>query len=331
MTIPTKKTKTKIKTAPKKEELDKISSVTFVGDSELVAEILPEDLTKIRKAFGVSIENKSDKFYISSDNIENCRKAASVLEKLFDLLDSEIAFEDEDVDRLILELLPKPFPGTKYKGFFTTFDGKEISPRTLNQEKIIHTIKNKTISVIHNYAGTGKTKLALIAALKFIFDGRYDKLIVVRSTQTVGKEMGFLPGNLDEKFGAYVSPIVDTLHELLGEKKFEEMVASKKIVFSPIAFFRGVNIENSIMMIDEAQNTTKHEILTLLTRLGTLSKIIITGDSNQNDFKDTKIEKTGLDCVIEYLSDLEDVGFVEMKLEDIQRNKLVGQIISAFE
>ena len=141
--------------------------------------------------------------------------------------------------------------------------------------------------------------------------------------------MGFLPGDIDEKYMPYASPITDALIDYIGEIELENMIRMKKIIFSPVALTRGANFQNAYVMIDEAQNMSKVEILTLLTRICYNTKIVATGDESQSDRKSS--EKSGLHWMTERMADMEDVGFVKMNKSDIQRHKMVGEIITAFE
>ena len=321
-----------IKKNKKEQKIDEIKitpSVTDVADIDLMRLLCPEDVVKIKKSFDVKIDIKNERFYITSDNIRNCRKAANVLEKLFDWFDSDVFVEAEAVDDLIDEYLPKTYSETKYKNIFTTVDGREISPRTINQERVVKTIKNKKISIIGGCAGGGKTLFALTLGLKFLFDGRFNQLVITRPISTVGNSLGYMPGDVDEKIQLYYETIYAELFNLVGDKVLAQMIAEKKIVFTPVSFLRGATMDDSYIVIDEVQNLTEHELKTILTRLGMNSKIVLTGDSSQVDIKNVK--DTALDIAIEKLSDFEDVGVVKMTEHDIQRSKLVADIVRMFD
>lgn len=326
-TKPTKRAKAKVDT-----EVEKIvPSVTFVGDSDLMHNLIEQDLTRLKKSFGVSIDVKNDKIYITSDNIESCRKTANVLEEMFDWFDREITVEDSHIDDLIKEYLPKPFPGTKYRNIFITHDNVEISPRTESQDSLIKIIKNKKISVAYGSSGGGKTFISVLMGLKMLLDGRFENITICRPLVTVGGKdnIGFLPGELSDKIFPFNSVLHQCFVELVGEKGLEQLIKEKKLIFSPISFLRGSTI-NSYVIADEAQNFTRIEILTLLTRLGKYSKLVCTGDLIQQDLL-TKTEKTGLELMTEKLQDLDRVGFVKFTEKDIQRDSIVGDIIRAFE
>lgn len=304
-------------------------SVTYVADSDLMKYLSTDDIVKIKKAFDVKIDIKGERFSISSDNIKNCRKAANVIEKLFDWFEDDYDVECGDVSELISEYLPKPYDKTKYKNIFTTVDGCEISPRTVNQESLVKTIKNKKITIIGGCAGGGKTLLSLTMGLKFLFDGRFERIVITRPISTVGASLGFMPGDVEEKIQLYYETIYAELANLIGEKKLAQMITEKLIVFTPVSFLRGATMDDSYILIDEVQNLTEHELKTILTRIGMNSKVVLTGDSSQIDLKNVK--ESTLDIAITKMRDMNDVGVVKMTQADIQRSKLVAEIVSAFE
>ncbi len=321
--------KQRVKELPKTEE-PKFPTVFFYTEKHLARKLFEGDLEKIKKMFGVEISEEKGKFTIISNlDISWCRKACVVLEKIFNILDKNVDPTDEEVDEFILEMLPKPYKESKYKGFFRTYKNEEISPRTENQELALDMMKKKVVSIIHGKAGTGKSKLCLMYALNELNSGRYEKILIIRPMTVVGNSIGYLPGDLNQKIFNYYGPIHSSLVDLIGEKELETKIKEKKIIFESISFIRGGNFDDALVIVDEVQNTTKMEILTICTRLGQTSKLIITGDTAQFDLK-TK-EKNGLECLIEKLTDIEDVGFVKMTEKDIQRHKLVGEIIRAFE
>lgn len=309
------------------------SYVRYIANPDLVEQITSTDLMKIKKSFGVALNVRGNLFDISGD-ISDCRKAASILEKIFDWIDCELDIQDDDIDCLISEYLPKPYDKTKYKSFYTTHDGKEISPRTKNQERLLHHINNKQITIAHGCAGTGKTALSIASALKFLEHNRFKKLVVLRPSVTVngnGNGLGFLPGDVDEKTFPYNSAIIQIFLDYLGEDKYNSFVREKKIVFESIALIRGATFDDSVVLIDESQNFTRHEIFTILTRIGATScKVIISGDSSQSDVKNKK-EKNGLEVCVEKLKEMDFVGIAKMEDVDIQRSKIVVDIVNAFE
>lgn len=304
--------------------------VKLVVEYDMLSELCSTDLIKIKKAFGVEIDLKGNTFYISGD-VQHCRKAAIVLEKIFDWIDCELVICDEDIDDVISEYLPKPYSDTKFKAIYTTYDGKEISPRTKNQEAIVKNIKYKKLTFVAGCAGGGKTLFALVMGLKYLAEGRYDNIRICRPLVHVGGKdaLGFMPGDLDEKIANYYETITHELMNLVGIKEFEQMVAEKKLIFTPVSFLRGATLDNSYVIIDEIQNLSSMELRTILSRFGTHSKYVCCGDSSQTDLKSK--DENSLDVCVKKLGELEDVGVVKITKDDIQRSRIVMDIVEAFE
>lgn len=306
-----------------------ISSVYYYADKDLLSKIYAEDITRIKKAFQVRIDLDDDKFTITSPCLEHCRKSAIVLERMFNIIDQFDSITEEELTGLISALNYRPLEGTKYRNIYTTPLGDNISPRTENQELLIKGIRNNVITVVHGCAGTGKSKLSLVMGLKYLEENRYDKIIIVRPMVTVGASLGFLPGGIAQKYGPFTSPLFEALSDMIGEREVEAKVKAKKIEFAPVGFTRGANFQNAYIIIDEAQNLSKVEILTLLTRVGYNTKIVVTGDESQTDRRSS--ERSGLEYCVERLKDIEDVGFVKMTIKDVQRHRIVSEIIQGFE
>lgn len=213
-----------------------------------------------------------------------------------------------------------------------THNGVYISPRTENQELFVDSMRSNVITICRGVAGTGKSALAIAVAVSYLLENRFDKLLLVRPLTTVGgKDMGFLPGTLEEKYGPYASPLVQTIVDLIGENKYNEWIKAKKIIPTPTAFVRGDNFKDAIVVIDEAQNLSESEIFTLLTRICHNSKVVITGDESQDDRKDKFKNDSGLSIICDKLRDIDKIGIVTMAISDIQRHGIVKNIIEAFE
>lgn len=320
------------KVIQKTEEI-KIPTVFFYIDSKISKLIFEPDLDKIQNSFNVEIveeKGRQSKYTITSNDIRNCRKACSVLEKIAGLLDRNIEPTDADIDEFISDLSPKPFKETKYKGFFRTYKNEDISPRTENQEKILDCIKNNSISIISGKPGTGKTKLSCAFALNLLNNNRFESFRIIRSITQVSKDYGFVPGSKEEKLQDFYGPIYSILSDLISDVELEQKIKDKKILFEPVNFIRGCTFEDEIVLIDETQNFTKKEVETICSRFSPTSVLIFVGDNSQVDIKTNK-ELNGLDFMIERLQDIDGIGFVKMQECDIQRNKLIGEIIRAFE
>lgn len=324
-----------LKKTPRKKEVKETvetkSTVLFYVTREEYESFEDTDILRIKRALGVSIMFDGDKFEVSSSNINQCRKAVIVLEKIFNLINRNIEVLEEDVTSFLSEQLPQPLSNSKYKSIFTSFEGLEYHPRTINQEYFIDLINHNTITIAAGSAGTGKTRLASIMAARYLTENRFDSIKIFRPLQAVGnKAIGFLPGNVSEKVDPYASAVINTFNELLGPKAVEMYTKAKRLEIGSIALVRGETYNDTILILDEVQNMSKIEVLTLLTRIGHNTKVIITGDQSQSDVGFKK-EKSGLEYCLERLCDIEGVGIVKMTLEDIQRNGIIKEIIKNFE
>lgn len=201
-------------------------------------------------------------------------------------------------------------------------------PRTPNQKELVETIRSKTITVVDGPAGTGKTMLAVTEALRAQMNFEVHKIVILRPLVTVGEDLGFLPGGLEEKISPYLQHILEYFEEFINKKTIEGLMKAGVIELVPFALVRGRTFKESFIIVDEAQNATKTQMKAILTRLGEGSKMVVVGDVEQKDIRD---KVSGLDDLIGRMSVSEHVGFVEMDNSDIQRHPLLSEIISWYD
>lgn len=340
MTINKNRNKNNKKTPNNDNEVEVFEVKMFI-DEEYRSRVLNKIFLDIlEQSFDFTIYNDSkNTIKINANSIDEARAVSNILEYIYRgvvLCNNYDNFVDLFIDELytlikeaLIEVGPATFTNNS-DAIFKDFSGRFIIPRTANQADIAESIRTNVITVARGCSGTGKSKIAICMALKFLYNNRFDRILIVRPMLTVGKDVGYLPGSIDEKYGPYASPVTEAIVELVGEKEYRNLIDYKKIILSPVAFVRGANFKNSIVIIDEAQNLTKVEIFTLLTRLCYNGKIIITGDESQDDRKFTR-EASGLEVVCDKLKDVDGVGIITMGLEDIQRHKILKDIISRFE
>ncbi|WP_372735556.1 PhoH family protein [Nocardioides sp.] len=207
--------------------------------------------------------------------------------------------------------------------------GRSIRPKTLNQKRYVDSIDKHTITFGIGPAGTGKTYLAMAKAVQALQSKQIHRIILSRPAVEAGERLGFLPGTLSEKIDPYLRPLYDALHDMIDPDSIPKLLASGTIEVAPLAFLRGRSLNDSFIVLDEAQNTTPEQMKMFLTRLGFGSKIVVTGDVTQVDLPSGT--KSGLRIVQEILDDIDDVSFVRLSSSDVVRHRLVGEIVAAYD
>lgn len=207
--------------------------------------------------------------------------------------------------------------------------GRPIKAKTLGQKKYVEAIKNNTIVLGVGPAGTGKTYLAVAMAVTAFRAKQVSRIILTRPAVEAGEKLGFLPGDLQSKVDPYLRPLYDGLYEMLGAENFARYVERGSIEVAPLAYMRGRTLDDSFIILDEAQNTTPEQMKMFLTRLGFQSKMVITGDITQVDLPDGK--KSGLTTVMKILKNVPDIEIVKLGQKDVVRHRLVQDIIKAYE
>lgn len=209
-----------------------------------------------------------------------------------------------------------------------TFTGKPVKARTIGQKLFIDTIKNYDLTFAIGPAGTGKTFLAVCYAVALLKENKIQRIILTRPAVESGENLGFLPGDLKEKVDPYLRPIYDALDILLGSERVERYIEKGVIEIAPLAYMRGRTLDDALVILDEAQNTTRAQMLMFLSRLGRNAKMIVNGDVDQIDL--LKNQESGLVVAQKVLTDIDDIGFVTLGYADIVRHPLVTKILKAF-
>ena len=208
-------------------------------------------------------------------------------------------------------------------------NGRVIKAQTFNQRKMVSEIKNNDVLFAIGPAGTGKTYTSVALAVKYLKDKKVKRIILIRPAIEVGENLGFLPGDLKEKLDPYMQPIYDALFDMIPINKLNEYLQDGTIQISPLAFMRGRTLDNAFVILDEGQNTTKHQMKMFLTRMGKSAKFIITGDQTQVDLP--KKQTSGLLHAQSILNGIKNISFINLDSKDIIRHKLVKQIINAYK
>ena len=266
------------------------------------------------------------------ESLEN--KVINILSVMEDLLLNNIIFSESELRSIINNVSEDNYKSIasiylKKDVIYTTSSGRTIYPRTINQKLYINALEENDIVFALGPAGTGKTYLAVLFALKYLKTNKVRKIILVRPIVEAGEKLGFLPGDLKEKVDPYLVPIYDGLYDTLGKDVVTKMIEKGTIEVAPLAYMRGRTLENSIIILDEAQNTTLSQMKMFLTRLGFNSKMIITGDITQIDLP--QHSKSGLVEATDILKNIDGITHIHFTKHDVMRHPLVSKIIEKYE
>ena len=290
-----------------------------------------ENAKIVEKQYNVKIVHRGTQLKISGDE-ENADRAQRVLSGLIGITAKGEQITEQAV-RYVISLVDE---GAEEKlntlgkdCVCITAKGKPIKPKTLGQKKYIEAIRNSTITFGIGPAGTGKTYLAVAMAVTALKNKDINRLIITRPAVEAGEKLGFLPGDLQTKVDPYLRPLHDALHDMLGVETYLKYVERGIIEVAPLAYMRGRTLDNSYIILDEAQNTTPEQMKMFLTRLGFGSRAIVTGDITQIDLPDGK--KSGLKEVIHILKSIDGIEFCMLSEKDVVRHPLVQLIVKAYE
>ena len=291
-----------------------------------------ENIRQIEREFSVSVVSRGSELKVTGEEPENVQKGVRAVNGLLTLINRGEALSDQNV-RYVLSLVND---GTEDKleqmaadCVCITSKGKPVKPKTLGQKKYIETIKKNTITLGVGPAGTGKTYLAVAMAVTAFRAKEINRIILTRPAVEAGEKLGFLPGDLQSKVDPYLRPLYDALFDMLGAENFQKHQERGDIEVAPLAYMRGRTLDDSFIILDEAQNTTTEQMKMFLTRLGFNSKMVVTGDITQIDLPDGK--RSGLKEAIKVLKNIEDIGVVRFNEKDVVRHRLVQDIIKAYE
>ena len=290
-----------------------------------------ENIRMLEKEYSVDIVNRGGALKICGDP-ENVTKAAKAVEGLMMLLNKGEALTEQNVRyciSLVNEGNDDKLPAIASDCICITMNGKPVKPKTLWQKKYIDLINKNTIVFGVGPAGTGKTYLAVAMAVTAFRAKEVNRIILTRPAVEAGEKLGFLPGDLQQKVDPYLRPLYDALFEMLGADNFQKYQEKGNIEVAPLAYMRGRTLDDSFIILDEAQNTTPEQMKMFLTRLGFNSKIVVTGDVTQIDLPDGK--KSGLKEAVRILKNIEDIETVRFTEKDVVRHRLVQDIIRAYE
>lgn len=291
-----------------------------------------ENIRILEQEMGVTVVSRDEQLKVSGDDPEMVMYAVKAIEGLMTLATRGEHISEQTV-RYVIELVKA---GSEQKigqlagdVICITAKGRPIKAKTIGQKKYVEAIKKNVVTLGVGPAGTGKTYLAVAAAVAAFREKSVNRIILTRPAVEAGERLGFLPGDLQSKVDPYLRPLYDALFDMLGTETYNKYLERGNIEVAPLAYMRGRTLDDSFIILDEAQNTSKEQMKMFLTRLGFGSKIVITGDITQIDLPADKV--SGLKEAVRVLKGVEDVAIMHLNQSDVVRHALVQRIIKAYE
>ncbi len=291
----------------------------------------------IERKFGVTLNNRlaedgNDAIVVSGDDDGRIKQASDAVAYLV-----KMAKYNEDINEqsviYICDMVTAGQAGELESlgddCIFVTMKGKPIKAKTVGQKQYVRAIQKNTIVIGTGPAGTGKTFLAVAMAVKALREKQVSRIILTRPAIEAGEKLGFLPGDLQSKIDPYLRPLYDALYEMMGAENYQKQVERGVIEIAPLAYMRGRTLDDSFIILDEAQNCTPEQMKMFLTRLGFNSKAVVTGDLTQTDLPSG--QKSGLAMAVKILAGIDDIAIHNFSERDVVRHKLVQKIILAYE
>jgi phosphate starvation-inducible PhoH-like protein len=299
--------------------------------NEVAAEIATVDdgiLGALREQLGCSILLRGNRLTLEGDDA--CvAEARAVVDELVELVEAGHAIGPSTVDAVVAALAEAHDIREVYEHVVWRHRGKKITPKTVNQKRYTDAIRDRTITFAIGPAGTGKTYLAMAHAVAALADRQVSRIILTRPAVEAGERLGFLPGDMLAKVDPYLRPLFDALYDMLDADRLNAYMEKGTVEVAPLAFMRGRTLNDSFIILDEAQNTTPEQMQMFLTRLGFGSKMVVTGDVTQVDLP--REQASGLIEVRRILSGVDGIEFIEFGNQDVVRHKLVQRIVEAYK
>jgi len=301
-------------------------------DNSILANLLgtfDSNIRSIENELNIQIKNRGNLFLL-----EGQKKKLPLGERI--LLELHAIASKESIDKEKVHLVikkimnhqEKPSSSTEQPTFIKT-PRREIQTRNMNQYEYIQSIRNHDVTFGIGPAGTGKTYLAVAAAIESLQRQDVKRIILVRPAVEAGENLGFLPGDLSQKVDPYLRPMYDALYEMMGFEQVSNLIERRTIELAPLAFMRGRSLNESFIILDEAQNTTVEQMKMFLTRMGFGSKSVVNGDITQIDLPTEK--KSGLEHALNVVSDIDKIASVHFSHKDVVRHRIVQEIVEAYE
>jgi phosphate starvation-inducible PhoH-like protein len=307
-------------------------TVVVPNSIDMVALLGPGDehLGLIEKAFAADVHVRGNRIALRGEPAE-VALVERLLEELVAIIRTGQGITTETVERAVgmLRTETTERPADVLSLNILSNRGRTIRPKTLNQKRYVDAIDKHTIVFGIGPAGTGKTYLAMAKAVQALQAKQVNRIILSRPAVEAGERLGFLPGTLSEKIDPYLRPLYDALHDMVDPESIPKLLAAGTIEVAPLAFLRGRSLNDSFIILDEAQNTTPEQMKMFLTRLGFGSRMVVTGDVTQTDLPGGA--QSGLRVVEGILDGIKDVAFNRLTAHDVVRHRLVGEIVAAYD
>lgn len=290
-----------------------------------------EDEFKVKIKNRLQNEDMGDSITVEGED-ESCNCAYSVLKYLIKVATVNNGVTERNVDygiRMVKDGKSDELLSFDDSCFCVTSRGKPVKAKTVGQKGYVDAILNNTVVIGTGPAGTGKTYLAVACAVKALRSKEVSRIVLTRPAVEAGERLGFLPGDLQSKIDPYLRPLYDALYDMLGADNCQRLIEKSTIEIAPLAYMRGRTLDDSFIILDEAQNTTPEQMKMFLTRLGQGSKAVVTGDLTQTDLPDGK--RSGLAQAVRILKGIKDISIYRLSEQDVVRHRLVAHIIEAYE
>ena len=311
--------------------MDKLINAERIEQIITVFGNFDENIKRVEQAFDVHVTNRGTELKVSGEP-EAAEKASKAVEGLLSLAAKGETIDEQKV-RYLIDLVRSGNEeqiGEMAKDVVCiTAKGKPIKAKTLGQQRYMKAILKNTITIGVGPAGTGKTYLAVAAAVAAFREKSVNRIILTRPAVEAGERLGFLPGDLQNKVDPYLRPLYDALFDMLGPETYQKYLEKGNIEVAPLAYMRGRTLDDSFIILDEAQNTTREQMKMFLTRLGFGSKIVITGDVTQIDLPTDKT--SGLKEALKVLENIPDIAICKLTASDVVRHALVQSIVAAYD
>ena len=318
--------------APTRSSADSHVAVVVPGEHVMTALVGPRDqfLRRVEQEFpSVAIRVRGNEVRVSGEETSHVTNVARLFEELVTLIQNGQQLDDNTLDRVFTMVKSNQRPSEILtQQVLRSAKGRQVKPKTAGQKRYVDTIAKNVITFGIGPAGTGKSWLAVAMAVRALQAKEVERIILTRPAVEAGERLGFLPGDLMAKIDPYLRPLYDALYDMLDVEGVQRLIEKQVIEVAPLAFMRGRTLNNSFIILDEAQNTTPEQMKMFLTRIGFGSRVVVTGDVTQVDIAGNK---SGLLSLEQTLAGIDNLAFVKLGSADVVRHKIVADIVRAYE